>query len=128
MRTCSKNPNDPAWLQARARAELLDGNYESAIKSLQRALEVQPDSPGLLTDLGSAYFVRAESTDRPLTTATPLNRLAKRWPSHPTIPSRCLIALSPANACFSTPRPRTTGNITCALIRKANGPTTSAED
>jgi len=62
----SKNPNDPEWLQARARAELLDGNYEAAIKSLQHALEVQPHSPGLLIDMGSAYFVRAESTDRPI--------------------------------------------------------------
>ena len=52
----SKNPNDPAWLQARARADLLDGNYESAIKSLQQALETQPDSPGLLTDLGIRLF------------------------------------------------------------------------
>ena len=60
-----KNPNDPEWLQARARADLLDGNYDSAIKSLQRALETQPESPGLLTDLGSAYFVRAESAVMP---------------------------------------------------------------
>jgi len=62
----SKNPNDPRWLQVRARAELLDGNYDSAIKSLDRALETQPDSPALLTDLGSAYFVRAESANRPI--------------------------------------------------------------
>jgi tetratricopeptide (TPR) repeat protein len=59
----SKNPNDPVWLQARARAELLDGDYDSAIKSLQQALETQPDSPQLLTDLGSAYFLRAEMAD-----------------------------------------------------------------
>ncbi len=61
-----KNPNDPKWLQARARAELLDSNYESAINSLQRALESQPNSPSLLTDLGSAYFVRAETVNRPI--------------------------------------------------------------
>jgi CHAT domain-containing protein/tetratricopeptide (TPR) repeat protein len=59
-----KNPNDPTWLDAKARADLLDGNYESAIDSLQRALETQPDSPPLLTDLGAAYFLRAEATDR----------------------------------------------------------------
>lgn len=62
----TKNPNDPNWLQARARAEMLDGNYESSIKSLQRALETQPESPSLLTDVGSAYFMRAESADRPI--------------------------------------------------------------
>lgn len=60
-----RSPNDPVWLQARARADLLDGNYDSAIKSLQQALESQPDSPSLLTDLGSGYFVRAESAGRP---------------------------------------------------------------
>jgi CHAT domain-containing protein/tetratricopeptide (TPR) repeat protein len=53
-------PDNYIWLQARARADLLDGNYESAIKSLQRALESQPDSPQLLIDLASAYFLRAQ--------------------------------------------------------------------
>jgi tetratricopeptide (TPR) repeat protein len=61
----NKNPNDPTWLQAHARANLMDGNYEAAIESLQHALEEEPDSPGLLTDLGSAYFLRAESGNRP---------------------------------------------------------------
>jgi CHAT domain-containing protein/tetratricopeptide (TPR) repeat protein len=62
----SKGPNDPKWLQVRARAELLDGNYESAIKSLQRALESEPNSPSVLTDLGSAYFVQAKAANRPV--------------------------------------------------------------
>lgn len=60
-----QNPNDPTWLGAKARAELLDGTYDDAIKTLQRALESNPDSPALLTDLGSAYFLRAESANRP---------------------------------------------------------------
>jgi CHAT domain-containing protein len=73
----SQHPNDPEWLDARARADLLDGNYESAIKSLQRALEAQPDSPGLLTDLGSAYFLRAESGDRPIDYGNAVESLGK---------------------------------------------------
>jgi CHAT domain-containing protein/cytochrome c-type biogenesis protein CcmH/NrfG len=81
-----KNPNDPTWLQARGRAELLDGDYESAIKSLQRALEVQPDSPGLLTDLGSAYFVRAESTDRPIDYGNSIESLGKALAKAPDDP------------------------------------------
>ena len=56
------HPNDPTWLQYKARADLLDGNYESAIQSLQQALTMRPDSPELLTDLGSAYFLRAKSS------------------------------------------------------------------
>jgi CHAT domain-containing protein/tetratricopeptide (TPR) repeat protein len=59
------HPNDPAWLQAKARADLLDGNYEEARQSLERALALRPDSPSLLTDLGTAYFQRGESENRP---------------------------------------------------------------
>lgn len=81
-----KDPNDPAWLQARARADLLDGNYESAIKSLQRALEKQPDSAGLLTDLGSAYFVRAESADRPIDYGNAIESLGKALARSPDDP------------------------------------------
>lgn len=55
-----KTPNDPVWLQANARADLLDGKYSDAIKSLQLALLSKPDSPELLTDLGSAYFQSAD--------------------------------------------------------------------
>jgi CHAT domain-containing protein/tetratricopeptide (TPR) repeat protein len=60
-----KNPNDPEWLQAKAQADLLDGNYSSAITSLQRALETQQDAPGLQTDLASAYFLQGLSEARP---------------------------------------------------------------
>jgi len=82
----SKNPNDPKWLQARARAELLDGNYESAIKSLQRALETQPDSPSLLTDLGSAYFVRGESANRPIDYGNAIESFGKALAKSPDDP------------------------------------------
>jgi CHAT domain-containing protein/tetratricopeptide (TPR) repeat protein len=81
-----KNPNDPVWLQARARAELLDGNYEAAIKSLQRALETQPDSPSLLADLGSAYFVRAESANRPIDYSNAIESLGKALAKSPHDP------------------------------------------
>ncbi|HEY6767267.1 MAG TPA: CHAT domain-containing tetratricopeptide repeat protein [Candidatus Sulfotelmatobacter sp.] len=82
----NKNPNDPKWLQARARAELLDGNYESAIKSLQRAMETQPNSPGLLTDLGSAYFVRAESANRAIDYGNAIESLGKALAKSPDDP------------------------------------------
>jgi CHAT domain-containing protein/cytochrome c-type biogenesis protein CcmH/NrfG len=59
-----KRPDDSIWLGAKGRADLLDGNYESALKTLQRALETEPDNPQLLTDLGSAYFLRAEALSR----------------------------------------------------------------
>jgi len=81
-----KNPNDPTWLDARARADLLDGNYESAIKSLQSALEAQPDSPSLLTDIGSAYFLRAEVTEHVIDYGNAIESLGKGLAKAPDEP------------------------------------------
>jgi CHAT domain-containing protein/tetratricopeptide (TPR) repeat protein len=81
-----KHPNDPRWIQAKARADLLDGNYDSAIKTLQRALEAQPDSPQLLTDLGSAYFVRAESANRAIDYGNAVEALGKALAKAPDDP------------------------------------------
>lgn len=81
-----KTPNDPAWLQARARADLLDGNYDSAIKSLQRALDVRPDSPLLLADLGSAYFARADAANRPIDYGNAVEALGKTLAKTPDDP------------------------------------------
>jgi tetratricopeptide (TPR) repeat protein len=64
-RRLEKEPNNPVWLDAKGRADLLGRNYEAAIQSFQKALEVEPDSPSLLTDAASAYFVRAQVADRP---------------------------------------------------------------
>ncbi|QNI31738.1 CHAT domain-containing protein [Alloacidobacterium dinghuense] len=59
-----KNPDDTTLLDAKARADLLDNNYEAAIKSLQRALETESNSAPLKIDLATAYFLRAEKTGR----------------------------------------------------------------
>lgn len=56
-------PNNAKWLAASGRAELLNWNYEAAIKQLQRAQDHGDDLPGLLIDLASAYFQRATSED-----------------------------------------------------------------
>jgi len=82
----SKNPNDPVWLQAKGRADLLDGNYESAIKSLQRGLATRPDSSTLLTDIASAYFERAEATDRPVDYGNAVEALGKALSKSPDDP------------------------------------------
>jgi CHAT domain-containing protein/tetratricopeptide (TPR) repeat protein len=59
------HPDDPKWLQAKGRADLLAFRYEPALQTLQRAVDLQPDSPALLIDLATAYFQRAEkNTDR----------------------------------------------------------------
>lgn len=82
----SKNPSDPRWLQAKGRADLLDGNHESAIKSFKRALEGQPDSSKLLTDLASAYFERAEADDRPSDYGSAIEYLGKAMAKSPDDP------------------------------------------
>jgi CHAT domain-containing protein len=81
-----KYPDNPSWLQAKARADLLDGNYESAITSLQRALESEPESPQLLTDLASAYFERAESANRPIDYGDAIESLGKALAKSPDDP------------------------------------------
>ena len=58
------HPDDPAWLQAAARADVLEGKYDAAVGSLQRASELKPHSPELLSDLGTARFQRAQAEDR----------------------------------------------------------------
>jgi CHAT domain-containing protein len=78
-----KSPSDPAWLQLKARADLLDDNYESAIKSLDQALDIEPDSPKLLTDLASAYFERAEATDRAIDYGNAIESLGKALAKSP---------------------------------------------
>jgi len=82
----TKDPNDSDWLQAQARADLLAGNYESAIKSLNRALDIKPDTPSLLTDMGSAYFLRAESADRPIDYGNAIESLGKALAKAPDDP------------------------------------------
>lgn len=58
------HPSDPAWLQAQAQADLLEGKYDAAVEALRRALELQPHSPEFLIDLATAYFQRAQQEDR----------------------------------------------------------------
>jgi len=58
------HPSDPSWLQAKAQADVLEGKYDAAVEALRRALELEPASPALLTDLSTAYFQRAQQEDR----------------------------------------------------------------
>ena len=59
------HPSDPAWLDAQAQADMLEGKYDAAVGALIRARELDPGSPALLTDLATAYFQRAQQEDRP---------------------------------------------------------------
>jgi CHAT domain-containing protein len=81
-----KYPNDPRWLQASARADLLDGHYDSAIKGISQALGAQADSPSLLADLGTAYFLRAQSLERPVDYGNAIESLSKALRKTPDDP------------------------------------------
>src|SRR5262249_46672189 len=76
-RAIASHPNDPTWLASRGRAELLDWQYEAAIKSFNHALEAFPNSPALLRDLATAYCQRAEALDRAIDYATCVDLLGK---------------------------------------------------
>lgn len=62
-RELKSHPNDPRWLQARARAEMLELDYTSALQDLNRCLEIQPDSPSVMIDIASAYYERASRNE-----------------------------------------------------------------
>jgi CHAT domain-containing protein/cytochrome c-type biogenesis protein CcmH/NrfG len=80
------HPSDPYWLQAKGRADLLEGKYDAAVESLRRALELSPDSPELMVDLASAYFQRAQTEDRPLDYGAAFESLSKVLAKHPDDP------------------------------------------
>jgi CHAT domain-containing protein len=58
-RELERRPDDPAWLDAKARAELLQWKPLAARASLERALERAPGSALLLNDLGMSWFESA---------------------------------------------------------------------
>lgn len=60
-----KSPNDARWLAAKGRSELLEWQYDDAIRSFRRALETNPDALDIHRDLATAHFERAEVEHRP---------------------------------------------------------------
>jgi CHAT domain-containing protein/cytochrome c-type biogenesis protein CcmH/NrfG len=56
-----KYPDDSGWLDARGRADLLQWNFSSAIKTLKKALAISPDSTAIQLDLATAYFESGKS-------------------------------------------------------------------
>lgn len=99
----SKDPNSPYWLDARSRAELLDGHPDLAIQSLQHALEVDPESVDLLIDMGSAYFVRASSKDIPVDYATAIEYFSRALVKSP---DNRIALYNRAIACERLPAPQ----------------------
>lgn len=80
------HPLDPAWLQAKAEADVLEGKYKAAVETLQHALQLDPGSPRLLTDLATAHFERALEEDRQEDFGAAFEYLSQTLKQHPDDP------------------------------------------
>jgi CHAT domain-containing protein len=58
-RDLSKHMDDPAWLQAQARADLLERNYQGALNEVDEALALKPNDSSLLIDKATTLYMRA---------------------------------------------------------------------
>lgn len=56
----SDRPDDPTLLEAKGKAELLELHYNDAIKDLERALALEPNSPSFLSNLAVGYAHRGD--------------------------------------------------------------------
>jgi CHAT domain-containing protein len=83
-----KTPEDPHWLLLQARSDLLNESYDPAIDTLKRLHASDPANVAVLTDLASAYLMRAKATDTPTDEATALDYLeqaSRLAPKNPVV-------------------------------------------
>jgi CHAT domain-containing protein/tetratricopeptide (TPR) repeat protein len=80
------HPTDPSWLQAKAQADVLEGKYDAAVEALRHALQLDPHSPAILTDLATAYFQRAQQEDRKEDFGAAYEYLSQALKLHPDDP------------------------------------------
>jgi cytochrome c-type biogenesis protein CcmH/NrfG len=59
------HPDDPHWLRLQAETDLLQNRVQAAIAGLQRAHALRPEDPYILSDLGIAYYQKAQNGDDP---------------------------------------------------------------
>jgi tetratricopeptide (TPR) repeat protein len=60
-----KSPQNQSLLHQKGRAELLEGDYEAAIETLERAKDLGNGNPMIAVDLATAYFQKAEADGNP---------------------------------------------------------------
>jgi tetratricopeptide (TPR) repeat protein len=76
-RGAETHPNDPAWLHLLGRADLLDGKDDAAVAELERARALRPKDAYILSDLGMAYYQKAERKKDPQSYALAFERLSE---------------------------------------------------
>ena len=82
QRRLQSHPEDWIWLHAQARAELLEWQYDDAIRNLRAAMDLSGANSGdqyaeILVDLGTAYFERAQASGRPIDYSSAVEYLSK---------------------------------------------------
>jgi tetratricopeptide (TPR) repeat protein len=82
-RALQSAPNNAKWLASKGRSELLEWRYDDAIKSFERALEINPGNPDVLRDLASAHFQKAEAEQRPIDYGTAIEELSEALAQRP---------------------------------------------
>ena len=78
---------DSKWLRARAEAEILEGNPQSAIQLLNPAVQADPDSVPLMLDLALAYsqqFRKSRNPTDPLNAIQQLKKVLNKEPENRT--------------------------------------------
>jgi CHAT domain-containing protein/tetratricopeptide (TPR) repeat protein len=64
-RGLKKHPNQPEWLRAKAQAEFLSNHLDAARATLEKALDLAPNSPDLQQDLAMVWFESAQRQNEP---------------------------------------------------------------
>ena len=64
-RELASKPDDPFWLDAQGRMDLMNDNYSSALSSLERAASYAPGNESIHIDLATSYFLRGDILKRP---------------------------------------------------------------
>ena len=70
-------PDDPRWLQLEARADTLEGKFDSSIDILDRLIANGPVTPSLLLDDATSYFQRGLAANSENDRATALDNLRR---------------------------------------------------
>jgi tetratricopeptide (TPR) repeat protein len=60
LREIEARPDDPQWMHLQGREHLLEGREDEAIPELERARALRPNDADILSDLGAAWFQKAE--------------------------------------------------------------------
>jgi len=86
-RAVEAHPYDPAWLWLQGRTDLIDDNEVAAITELERARALRPKDALILSDLGMAYFRKAEKTHNPQLYASAFERFSEGLALKPNDPA-----------------------------------------